>query len=205
MLTYTIEAALTSGVFNRVFVSTEDNEIAAIADSSGALVHSRSMELAGDLVSATEVCLDVYTSRKALGEDHDSIICLQPSSPLRNGTDVVTACRRFSESQADYLVSVTAIDPHYFHWALQENGDWWEMTFGDKYLVERQYLPLRYRPNGAIKIARAEPLIQSRNFFGPKLSVYEMPEERSVHVAMPMDFELAEFLMKKSLSTGGRR
>ena len=55
-----------------------------------------------------------------------------------------------------------------------------------------------YRPNGAIKIAKIKHLKKVNHFFGPKLEAYEMPEERSIHIAYKFDFELAENLYKKS-------
>jgi CMP-N-acetylneuraminic acid synthetase len=73
----------------------------------------------------------------------------------------------------------------------------WAMFFGDKYMLERPLLPPVFRPNGSIKIGRTAPITERRNFFGPRLSVYETPEERSVHVAERFDFELAEFLLQR--------
>jgi CMP-N-acetylneuraminic acid synthetase len=55
-----------------------------------------------------------------------------------------------------------------------------------------------HRPNGAIKIGRSGPLGARRDFFGPRLAAYEMPEERSVHVAEPFDLTLAETILAAS-------
>jgi CMP-N-acetylneuraminic acid synthetase len=109
--------------------------------------------------------------------------------------DIREAWQRFCESAADSLVSVTPIDPHFFHWAVEQDGAWWRMHFGERFLVERPLLPPVYRPNGAIKIGLAAPLAERRDFFGPRLATYEMPEERSVHVAELFDLRLAELLL----------
>ncbi len=195
MVTYSIEAALASQVFDRVFVSTEDDEIATIAERAGAIAHRRPAELAGDLVSATDVCLEVADSLSAIGADHDAIVCLQPTSPLRTATDVKESWERMLTTGADYLVSVTPIDPHYFHWAVHQQDTGWRMFFGDRFLVERPLLPPVYRPNGAIKIGKTEKLRRTRNFFGDRLEVHAMPEERAVHIATQFDFDLAEHLL----------
>lgn len=197
MLAYSVEAALQSGLFDRVWVSTEDDEIGTIAASCGATIHQRPVELAGDLVSATDVCIDVYEARRAAGESYDAIVCLQPSSPLRSVEDICGSWEQFCATEADYLVSVTFIDPHYFHWAVQATGDWWQMYFGDQYMIERPLLPPVYRPNGSIKIGRVGPLLERRNFFGPRMTVYDTPEARSVHVAEQYEFDLAEFLLSR--------
>ena len=195
VLAYSVEAALESGLFDRVFVSTEDEQIATIASQYGAVPHSRPLELSGDFVSATDVCIEVFESEAGGGVNYDAVVCLQPSSPLRTAQDILGAWNEFCSSKADYLVSVTPIDPHYFHWAVHQQADGWEMFFGDTYMLERPLLPSVYRPNGSIKIGRIQPLLERRNFFGPNLAVYETPEDRSVHVAERFDFDLAEFLL----------
>lgn len=192
MLAYTVDAALDCGLFERVVVSTEDDAIAELAASLGAIPHARPLELADDLVSATEVCLEAL-------RDEEAVVCLQPSSPLRTAADVRGAWDAFVAAGADFLVSVTPIDPHYFHWALERDGDWHRMVFGDRYLVERPLLPPVLRPNGAIKVGRSGPLARRRDFFGPRLAVFELPEERSVHVATSFDLGLAEHLLASML------
>ena len=195
MLAYSIDAALASGIFDDVVVSTEDAGIAAIASGAGASIHERSKDLAGDLVSATDVCLAAWEDRAPEDARADAIVCLQPTSPLRTADDIRGAWQRFDEAGADYLVSVTPIDPHFFHWAVHPEGDWWTMFFGDRFLQERPLLPPVFRPNGSIKIGRALALAERRNFFGPRLTVYETPPERSLHVAEQSDFDLAAFLL----------
>lgn len=206
MLAWTVETALESDVFDRVYVSTEDDGIADLAAALGAVPHARPVELAGDLVSATDVCLELLDARRAAADDHDAVVCLQPSSPLRSAADVRGAWERFAATGADFLVSVTPIDPHSFHWAVEPDGDgeWWRMHFGDRFMVERPLLPPVHRPNGAIKIGLAGPLAERRNFFGPRLTTYDMPEERSVHVAELFDLRLAESLLAPTLAEAPR-
>ncbi len=198
LLLYTIEAALGSGIFDAAYVSTEDREIAQVAERAGAVAHQRPVELAGDLVSATDVCIDVAQALASRGERHGAIVCLQPSSPLRNADDVRASWEQFIASGADYLVSVTPIDPHYFHWAVHESPRGWEMYFGDKFMLERPLLPPVFRPNGAIKIGKIAALTATRNFFGKPLATYSMPETRSIHVAEQFDLDIAEHLVRKS-------
>jgi CMP-N,N'-diacetyllegionaminic acid synthase len=204
MLAYSIDAALESGLFREVVLSTEDPEIAAAGSAAGARIHEREADLAGDLVSATEVCLAVCEAMRREGKLFDAVVCLQPTSPLRTADDIRGAWRSFEQSGADFLVSVTPIDPHFFHWAVRSGSRWWEMFFGDRYLVERPLLPPVFRPNGSIKIGRTGPLAERRNFFGPRLAVYETPAERSVHVAEQSDFDYAEFLKSRQPERDGR-
>jgi CMP-N,N'-diacetyllegionaminic acid synthase len=197
MLAWTVEAALESDVFAEVFVSSEDADIRALAAELGAVAYQRPDELATDLVSATEVCIELFKAQVRGGRSYDAVVCLQPSSPLRTAADVGRAWEEFERRDADFLVSVTPIDPHYFHWAVRSENEWWRMWFGDEFLRERPFLPPVYRPNGAIKIARVRPLLERRDFFGPRLAAYEMPDERSLHVAEPFDLELARLRLDR--------
>lgn len=198
MVVHTILAAQRSGVFDAVYVSTEDDSIAAISQDAGAVVHRRTLDLAGDLVSATDVSIDVATALDPGEATYDAIVCLQPTSPLRNAADISGSWTRFMQTGASYLVSVTPIDPHYFHWAVHQGPDGWAMYFGEQFLKERPLLPPVYRPNGAIKIGRVRELKATRNFFGAGLEVFLMPEERSIHVAERSDRDLAECLFRSS-------
>jgi len=195
MLAYSVEAALESRLFDRVYVSSEDEEILTVAQRAGATPHHRPEALAGDLVSATDVCLELEQVLASRGEVFDAIVCLQPSSPLRSVEDIRGSWDRFMASGADYLVSVTPIDPHDFHWAVHETPDGWAMYFGTQFLKERPLLPPVFRPNGSIKIGKTNSLRATRNFFGNPLTVYVTPEARSLHVATECDFRIAECLL----------
>ena len=206
LLVWTIEAAQASGVFDTVRVSTEDEEIAAVAERAGADAgQRRPAALAGDEVTNVDVSLFVHDTLAEAGDRHDAIVCLQPSSPLRNGDDIRSAWTRFVETGRDFLVSATAVDPHHCHWALERRADGTcGMLFGDRYLKPRQNLPEFYRPNGAIKIARVDALRERRNFFGPSLDISIIDEARSIHVALPFDLAVCEALLScppKNLST----
>lgn len=201
MLAWTVEAARASELAPDVWVCTEDDEIARVAEAAGARVHRIPAEMAGDEVSSTVPCLDLHARLRAEGApgggDDGLLMNLQPTSPLRHAGDLRRAVARLLETRADFLVSVTSVDPHYFHWAMTNEGGGdtaWRMFFGDRFLVERPRLPPIHRPNGAIKLGRVRALRALGHFFGPSLAVLDMPEERSIHVATDFDFACAESL-----------
>jgi CMP-N-acetylneuraminic acid synthetase len=115
---------------------------------------------------------------------------------LRSSQDIHDAVEKFSEGQFDFVVSVTPVDPHDFHWAVVPGeGNYWKMFFGTQYLKERPLLPPVYRPNGSIKVAKLSALAATGNFFGERLGVIETPLERSVHVAVEFDLKLCETIL----------
>lgn len=200
MLAYSIETALQCEYFSEVYVCTEDLKIAEIAQRYGAKVpFTLPHELCGDLVPSHVPCQEMAAFLKKEGNFVETIVCLQPTSPLRSVEDLNNSLKLFLETKVDFLVSVTPIDPHYFHWAVMpENEKLWKMYFGNEYIKERPLLPPVYRPNGSIKIAHLERLKETGHFFGESLGVVETPEQRSIHVGNKFDFDLCEFILNKA-------
>lgn len=197
LIAYTIEAARHTGLFSDVYVCTDDEEIAGVARSCGALVPFLSPpELCGDLMPSHAPCQNLAAHLAGQGRPADVLVCLQPSSPLRSAGDIAAAVTEFRRADCDFTVSITALDPHDFHWAVVPGGDgYWRMYFGSAYVKERPLLPMVYRPNGAVKIARLQVLAKVGNFFGERLTTVEMPPERSIHVATEFDLRLCQFLI----------
>src|SRR5690242_10708280 len=99
LIAHSISAARDSGLFSEIFVCTEDPEIADIARRYGASVpFLMPAELCGDLVSSHAPC--EYLAQE-LG-NCDSLLCLQPSSPLRSAEDICNAVHRFHEGEFDF-------------------------------------------------------------------------------------------------------
>jgi CMP-N,N'-diacetyllegionaminic acid synthase len=198
LIAYSIEAALASGLFDQIYVCTDDEQIAAIAKKYGASVPELvPAELCGDLVASHIPCQYIAGRLPGRGK-MESLVCLQPSSPLRSTEDIRAGVGKFLEGEFDFLVSVTPVDPHDFHWAVvPTESQYWKMFFGAQYLKERPLLPPVFRPNGSIKIARTSALATTGSFFGERLGVIETPAERSVHVAEEFDLKLCETIMSR--------
>lgn len=197
LIAHSIEAARRSELFDRVYVCTEDQEIAEIARVHGASVPlMMPQELCGDLIASHVPCQYLAQHLACEGVSIDTLVCLQPTSPLRSVHDLTAAVKKFQESDLDFLVSVTPVDPHDFHWAVVPNGgECWRMFFGTEYLKERPLLPPVFRPNGSIKIGRLSALAEVGHFFGQRMGVIETPPERSVHVAQEFDLKLCELFI----------
>jgi CMP-N-acetylneuraminic acid synthetase len=202
LMAHTIDVARQSGLFESVFVCTEDKEIAQVARDYGASVPLlMPQELCGDLIASHVPCQYLATHLGESGCSADILVCLQPTSPLRNVDDLKAAVHKFQADDFDFLVSVTQVDPHDFHWAVVPDGDhYWRMYFGTQYLKERPLLPPVFRPNGSIKIARLQALTQVCNFFGERMGVLETPPERSVHVALEFDLKLCELILAEQMA-----
>lgn len=205
LIYYTIKAALDSGITDYVYVLSDSKKTLALAEEYGVRSCLLPADLAGDLTGVVKASLHLVEKLEKEGLRFEDIICLQPTSPLRNARDIVQSYRHFKAAGAESLVSVSELDSHYFHWAVQmiEGMPFAKLYFGDSVLKPRQGLPLMYYPNGAVKIAAVDLLRQQGHFFGVKMATYVMPPERSVAIARSIDLDLCSLLLKKGLLEEG--
>jgi CMP-N-acetylneuraminic acid synthetase len=199
MISYSIRVAQNTALFDDIYVATEDEEIRNIAQEYGATVpYLMPDDLCGDKVASHQPAQHLARSLSEEGYEYHTLVLLQPTSPLRIPDDIQQGVEKYNNGNYNFIVSVTHIDPHYFHWAMEENDDgYWNMHFGDEYLKERPLLPDKYRPNGSIKIADIESLKQKGHFFGDKCGVIETPRRRSIHVGTEFEFEITESLLER--------
>ena len=109
ILAYSIEAALDSGLFDEVMVSTEDEEIAEIAKQYGAKVpFYRSEKTAGDFATTNDVLLEVLEEYKKLGQEFEEACCIYPTAPFVTSSKLKKAMEEFAASDADTLIPVVA-------------------------------------------------------------------------------------------------
>lgn len=107
IIVYSIRAALESGIFDEVMVSTDDEEIADIARKAGAHVpFMRSKETANDYATTTEVYLEVLQKYRDMGEDFDYMACLYPANPFISAEKLKTAMKLMMENDYAEVVPV---------------------------------------------------------------------------------------------------
>lgn len=205
MLYYTIKAVQEAEITDEIYVLSDSKKTLAIAKRYGAKTFLLPPELAGDTTGVVNASLHLIEELEKKNQHFLNLICLQPTSPLRSAEDIIRGYSIFQEKKADTLVSISEVDPHYFHWAMecpeisseQDKLSTPRLFFGEKFLKPRQELTPIYFPNGAVKIAGINFLKQKKHFFGEKMAVHLMPQERSVHVATQVDFDFCSLLMKR--------
>lgn len=198
LIAYTIEAAIESGIFKKVIVSTDSKEIAEIAALYGAETpFMRPADLSGDGVSSDDVILHALSYYEDYEIEYDAVCKLQPTSPMRDAGHLRESYQLFCEEEVDFLVSVCEC----------EHSPLWAGTIGedlrlDHFIPEevkracRQELPVYYRLNGAIYIGKKAAFCQNKSFLGKKSMAYIMSQEDSVDIDSYLDFQLAEIMMK---------
>jgi len=108
MISYAITAAEESGLFDHIVVSTDDEEIARIANQWGAETpFVRPVELANDYTATVPVIAHAIEACRALGWKFDNVCCIYPSVPLIQINDLIGSLGRLAESKADYCFPIT--------------------------------------------------------------------------------------------------
>ncbi|WP_295089944.1 pseudaminic acid cytidylyltransferase [Ruminococcus sp.] len=107
IIAYSIEAALRSGVFNEVMVSTDSEEIAVIARQYGAEVpFIRSEETSNDFATTADVLAEVLEEYRKLGMEFDTICCIYPTAPFVTAEKLGDAMKAYKNSDCDSLMTV---------------------------------------------------------------------------------------------------
>lgn len=197
LLVYSIAAARDSGMFAQVFVSTDSEQYAEISREYGADVpFLRSEEIAGDHASSWDAVREALERYERLGQKFDTVTLLQPTSPLRSAADIVNGYRLLCEKEADYVIGVCRTD-HSPLWCNTLPDDMSMDGFIGKevYNKSRQELPVYYRINGALYIARVPALDGVKDIYRQGCYAYVMPPERSIDIDTDFDFKLAELYM----------
>ena len=107
IIEYSIEAALKTGIFDEVMVSTDDAEIARIAEAAGAKVpFFRSDENSNDFAATADVVLEVLGDYQARGEHFDLACCIYPTAPFITPEAIRTAMETLEREKADVCIPV---------------------------------------------------------------------------------------------------
>jgi len=201
LIAWTIETALASQMLDRVIVTTDDREIASVADRLGAEIpFMQPPDLAQDHIADFAVCS--YAVQWLLNNETyypDFIVWLRPTSPLRRIDDIDGAILKLIETDADCVRSVTLVEQHPY-W-MKRLADDRLLPFlrgkDEKTYYQRQLLPTLYYLNGAVDVTKTSNVLKKGFIFGGDMRAYVMPPERSVDLDSEMDFELAEIIMQK--------
>ena len=206
LIAYTIETALAARhLFHRIIVSTEDEEIAGIAQEFGAEVpFLRPAELATDRVPT----LPVLQHAVSFVEEQDSLhldwVCLlQPTEPFRTVDDLERVLRLGLKGGCDSVISVVRVFAHHPILMKRIEGDrLLAYCVEEKEGTRRQdYQPPAYMRNGAIYLTGRHVLVERASIWGEVIRPYVMPAERSVGVDSELDLMLVEQLMRERLAT----
>lgn len=197
MIAWTIEAALGSGVFDHVFVSTDCEEIAKVAKKFGAEVpFLRPIELASDTATTN----DVVTHLVNWFENNNNIVVttvaiLQPTSPLRSAQHIREAMQLMKHKQVKAVISVCKLEyPIQFCNKLGVDGSM-NGFIETNNMRRTQDLEAYYRLNGALYLFGRSYVSQLNEIYSEGTYSYLMDIKSSVDIDTEEDFNNALYYM----------
>lgn len=201
LICYSIEAARTLSDDEHIIVSTDDEEIADVARSTGLKVeYMRPSHLATDTAGSREVMIDAMDWAERKGVDYDMIVLLQPTSPLRNAEDI-RGCIELYSDEIDMVVSVVEAqsNPYYNCFETSPETGYLHISKGDGLYTRRQDVPKAWEYNGAVYVINPKSLRDMPMGKFPRRIPYEMPRSRSVDLDTPTDWIIAEMIYKQNI------
>lgn len=199
----TIDCARHATMVTRVVVSTDDDEIAAVARTAGADVVRRPVELSGDRSRSEDAILHALDYlRGTQNYEPDLIAFLQCTSPLTAPADVDGAIRALLAEDADCAVAVTPA--HATLWRQCADRSWAAVNLDPSRRPPRQLREPEFQETGAAYVMKAAGFVQARNRFFGRIVGYVMPRERAIEVDDLADLEVAETWLRLNAQSDRR-
>lgn len=198
LISWSIEAGLSSKYIDRVIVTSDDEEILKISKQYNAETIKRPTSLSNDTAttfSALKHTIDTVDN------NYDYIILLQPTSPLRTSAHIDEAIEYMGLKSADAMISVAETD-HSPFWSntIPKDGNMNNFLKDEVKNKRSQDLEKFYRLNGAIYICRTSELLKEESFFiQDKIFAYKMDRQSSIDIDNHIDFEIANLFLHETI------
>ncbi len=199
ILAYSIEAALESGVFDEVMISTEDDEIAEIAQNYGAkFPFRRSEETAGDHAMTIDVMLEVVAEYKKRGVEPDAVCCIYPTAPFITAEKLRKADALFESCGADAVIPVVKFSfPPQRCFVL--DGDYMKFKWKEYELSRSQDLEPYYHDVGQFYFVKTDIMISQHTLVPTKTAPLIMDEMEVQDIDNMDDWNIAEIKYRKMI------
>lgn len=195
LIAWSIESALKTNIIDKVFVSTDCEDIANLARKSGALVpFIRPAELANDSASMVAVLkhfIEWFTLNDGVGSDEFVLILLQPTSPLRYAGTLQKAVRQFLDLEVDSLVGI--VETHKFRWV----GDPPSPNYDYANRLNRQDIPAHNRSfyeTGSIYVFNPKNVLEFDNVLAGSIVGFKQRFWEGFEIDDIDDWVLAELI-----------
>lgn len=200
LIGYTIDVARELAPDCDICVTTDDADIISTVEAMNLKVpFVRPAELATDHSGTYEVLIHALDFYESQGIHYDTMVLLQPTSPLRTADDV-RSCLQLYTPEIDMVVSVmqAATNPYYNAFETDENG-FLHISKGDGKYTRRQDAPKVWEYNGAVYVINTASLRKMKLGEFTRRRMYEMSRERSIDLDTPTDWLIAETLIRNNL------
>lgn len=192
IIAYSIEAALKSGLFEEVMVSTDDAEIAEIAEKYGAdIPFLRSEKNADDFATTVDVLLEVLERYKELGAEFDKVCCVYPTAPFVTEAKLKQAFEKLSSENLDAVFPVVQFS-YPITRALKMQGNKLKFFFPEFENSRSQDLEKAYHDAGQFYFINSRTLINTNAIITENTGGITISEMEAQDIDTETDWKLAE-------------
>ena len=197
IISYSIEAALKSGVFEEVMVSTDDDEIAEIAEKYGAKVpFKRSAETSNDTATTTDVIIEVLNEYKKRGLIFDYACCIYPTAPFISAESLKAGLDKMLSDQTQAAIPVVRYS-YPIQRALEIGADGrLSMVWPEHSRSRSQDLASRYHDAGQFYWFKVSAIKKDMELLKMKASPIVIQETQVQDIDTEEDWALAEMKYK---------
>lgn len=201
IIQYSIEAALASGLFDEVMVSTDDEEIAEIARKSGANVpFMRSEETSNDYAGTNDVLKEVFTEYEKRGQHFDIAVCIYPTAPFITAEKLKKAVALMESEHADAVTPVVRFSfPPQRAFVIRE--DFLQYQFPEYAMARSQDLEPIYHDCGQFYVVKVDNVLNNVEI--KKTLPLVVSELEVQDIDNEEDWKIAEMKYKIMVSQGG--
>ncbi|ARE81216.1 acylneuraminate cytidylyltransferase family protein [Campylobacter helveticus] len=199
LIAYSIIQARESGLFKHIVISTDSDEIAAVAQKHGGEVFfKRDAQMASDSAAKVPAIRDTLLRSEAhFGQKFHTLIDLDATAPLRTSEDIKKAYTLFKSGDFENLITAVPARRNPYFNLIEEQKEGGFNTSKPCTFVCRQEAPKCYDMNASIYIFDRERLLKRDDVFGEKTALYVMSEESAFDIDSELDFKIVEFLLKE--------
>lgn len=192
IIAYSIEAALESGVFDEVMVSTDSEEIADIARKYGANVpFMRSEKTSDDYATTADVLMEVLSEYEKRGESFDYMSCIYPTAPFVSGEKLSKALNDLKAQKAIMAMPVVAFSyPPQRGYIIE--GDIMNMKWKENFSKRSQDLDKMYHDAGQFYVFQVQEFIKRKGIIFEDIVPVIVDELEVQDIDNETDWKLAE-------------
>jgi N-acylneuraminate cytidylyltransferase len=195
MIAWSIEAALNSACFDRVIVSTDDEEIAAISVQYGAdAPFIRPKNLSDDFTGTIPVINHAITWLRESGFDVDNVCCIYATAPFILPEDLQRGLKALKETNASYAFAVTSYAFPIQRALRRTDGGRVEMLYPENFSVRSQDLEEAWHDAGQFYWGKASAWLSEEPLFSEVSVPILLPRHRVQDIDTPEDWVRAEWL-----------
>ncbi|MCE2795675.1 MAG: cytidylyltransferase domain-containing protein [Planctomyces sp.] len=207
LIAWAVQAALGSRYISRQIVSTDCESIAGTACAWGAEApFRRPAELATDTAAERLAWRHAIQTMEQLEQTrYDVLVSIPATCPLRQSEDIDRCIELLLSTDADIVVTATeaAANPYFNMITMDSTGSARIAVQPPGNVVRRQDAPDVYELTAVAYAARRDSVMNLDSIFAGRVRAVLVPRERAVDIDTPLDFELAEFLMQRRLTSEG--